>query len=224
MGTERKISQKSKNDMFELLSNAKGEIFDICAEIYHRILLSKEQEQMFRAFLEKGPDIESNNSKDVDAYFTASKIQTLKRSCEDLVEGILNKLMLLNLSEEDFYNKLWSSVQNDSIFSTEEEKIYALYSIYCDRCIPYFQLENGIKMSNEDFAAIREELNEDIKKAVYILNSKLDQKTEVASLIIKLLNSYDSIEKQSVLLANILYAKKEIEISEAIIKKIMTRQ
>lgn len=224
MGKQGKDFQSAKDEMFKFLSNTKGEIFDICAAVYQMILLSKEQERMFRCFLEEGPDIESIHSIEVKAYFTASKIQMLKRSCEHMVEGILNKLLLDNLCEEDFYNKLWDSVQYNPIFSTEEEKIYALYSIYSDPCIPYFQLEKGIKMTNEDFDEFTQSINGDIKKAVYILNAKLDQKTEVASLLMNLLNSYDSIEKQAVLLAHILFAKKNIDISEALIEKIMLRQ
>jgi len=219
MDNEKGILRDNDVELRGFLSTVKGESFDICAASFKIIMNSENPESTFRYFLEMGVAIESNESVEVEAYFTASSLQRLTHSCEDLVDGVLNKLTSANYTEDDFYSRLWSAILNDDIFSTEEEKIYALYSIYSDRRIPYYQLESGIKMLNENFAAITESIFEDIKKAIYILNTRFEQRTEEASLLMNLLNSHASIEEQTVLLANILSIAKKSSIPSKILAR-----
>lgn len=207
-------------EMSKFLSTVKGESFDICAAIFKMILSSENPETMLSYFLFNGKNIKSSEAEDVAAYFTALQIQHLKRNCEGMVDGILNKLVCTNLTENEFYTKLWLCIQNDSMFAAEAEKIYALYSIYSDPRLPYFQLDSGLKMSNEQFASTTNDIFDDIKKAIFILNAKLEQRTEVASLLMQILKSYDSIEKQSVMLAQILTInRRNNTIAQSTLKK-----
>lgn len=75
-----------------------------------------------------------------------------------------------------------------------------------DGRIPYFKLENGIKMSNDEFREISIQREKEIKKAIFILNSDFSQKTERCSLINKILDASESEEEKAVILAQVLNA------------------
>ncbi len=225
MEHEKAIVESNRNAILKLLNTSKGEAFDICAAAFHIICSSESQETTFRYFLEEGINAKSDESVEVDAYFTSSSIQKLKDNCEDLVDGILNKLVRANLGESEFYRKLWLLIQNNDIFSTIDEKIYALYSVYSDCRIPYFKLDVGMEMSDEEFANISKSIQDDIKKAIYIFNLGLEQKTEVAYHLMNLLNSYKSIREQSVLLIHILkIAEQSTDLYRVMIEKILSKQ
>ena len=84
------------------------------------------------------------------------------------------------------------------------DKIYAWLFVWRSSFIPYFQLANGIKMSNEDYQSISERLFLKISEINFILNSDFDQKTEQCSLLLTVLDSCKDLEERSVLLSQLL--------------------
>lgn len=193
----------AKKELSELLDKAKGEKIDICAKIYNLVCEVENKAGFIKFFLEYDSK-DSSEEYEVEMRFTASEKQKLVASCKGLVSGILDKLFLQNYTEDEFYEYLWASIDNKASFSTNEEKICALYLLWVNIRIPYYRLNDGLKMSNEDYAKYVKDLTPKIKKAFYIANSKFEQRTEGASLLIELIDELPGIEEKSIVLSQIL--------------------
>lgn len=192
------------------LQNAKGDKIDIAAVVYDMLCQEKNVGDALRFFLEKADDIESSESKEVTVCLTANEKQELNKN-EGLVANMISKLIDERLEPDAFYNELWKKViQADDFFKERKERIYALYRIWRDGRIPYYKLEEGLKMSNEKFHEIVREHRNEIEKAVFILNSDFSQKTERSSLLVRVLDSCKSEEERAVILAQILAVNERI--------------
>lgn len=115
-----------------------------------------------------------------------------------------------NRSEDDFYRLLWDSIAgHNPLLSEEDDVIYAIYMIWQDGRIPYFQLEEGFKMTNERFAEITRKNIDLIKKANFIIQSTIEQRTEVSGLLLKIISECETEEDQVVVLVQILARRKQ---------------
>lgn len=192
-------------EMVKLLEKAKGEKADIAAAVYGLIQKTEAPLEAFRFFLENADDVDSLEEEEIESYFTASQLQKLEAGCGQMVEGIFDKLLSKNMDPEDFYSELWKKTIRDSyIFENDNEKIYALYRIWIDGRIPYFKIGSGLKMSDEKFSAIIKEKKNEIKKAIFILNSSFSQRTERCSLLVDILDACAEEEEKAVILAQML--------------------
>lgn len=195
-----------RKQLTEFLSHAKGEKIDIAAAVYYLIVKEENRAAAFRFFLENAGMIDSSEEKDVQSVFTASEEQKLFNSCNKLAVGILDNVIEEDLDEDTFYCELWRrGIEENSTLSQEKQKIYALYRIWMDGRIPYFKLARGLRMSNERFTEITEANMENIRKIIFVLNSKFSQRTERSSQLLRILDSCATEEDRAVLLAHILF-------------------
>lgn len=205
MWKQGEVSQQFCERLKELLGHIKGQNIDIAAAVYSLIQQEEDKAAAFGYFLENADDIESSGENEAISFCTAAEEQKLSRACGQLVMGILDNIIEKNLDEEAFYRELWDrGIEQSTNFLEDKEKIYALYRFWMDGRIPYFKLEQGCHMSNEDFGAITAAKMEDIKKAIFILNSKFSQRTERSSLLVKILGSCGTEDEKTVLMAHIL--------------------
>ena len=90
------------------------------------------------------------------------------------------------------------------MLDTKKLKAFALFYIWVDIRLPYYVLDDGIKMSDDDYQDICQKLSEDIKKARFILHVPTEQKTDRASIIVKLPEELQDDKEKAVLMAHIL--------------------
>ena len=201
------------------LKSANGEKIDMAAEIYRLILEEPDKGKALRDFLENADEVVTSGEKEIKKRFPEEKIQKLKNDCEAQIEGSLTKLIRKNMDAEEFYEELWQkAIEHNSLLDGEDEKIYALYRIWTDSRIPYFNLGAGLKMSDEDFLKISETKKDELRKIVFILNSELEQRTETSSLILNLLNSCETNDEKVVLLAQVIAISERRMINELLSK------
>lgn len=199
--------EQFNDDIRKFMSRVSGEKIDIVAHVY--FMLEKEQKagKRLQYFLVNADEIESSEEEAVEQFFLPKQVGELREKCDDLVKSVLGKLIKENMDEEEFYDVLWErGIRNNPLLEKEDEKIYALYCIWTDRRIPYFKLGTGIKMSNEQFREITIKNKEQIKRAVFVINSDFSQKTERCSLLNEILDESESESEKSVILAQILDA------------------
>ncbi len=198
-----------RNDFYEqlneFLANVKGERVDIAASVYFMLAKEEDAGSKLRYFLENADEIESSESMQVEKYFLPAQIGDLREKCSGLVNETLGKLIKENLDENDFYCRLWEKgIQENTMLEEESQKIFALYYIWRDDRIPYFKLEEGMKMSNEDFREISLSRQEQIEKAIFIISNEFSQRTEKASLLNHVLEDCETEKEKAVLMAQIL--------------------
>ena len=195
----------------DIIDRSNGKTMDAASAIYHTIVKEQNRCSAFRCFLEithdtdDTEDEEISGETEIQGVFHKEQVELLRRKCEHLTEGILDKIISKNLEPGDFYSELWKKgIEENAILETEEEKIYTLYRIWIDGRIPYFKLEEGIRMDGARFAEIVKAKEEDLKKMIFIFNSYFSQRTERSSQFIKILDSCRTEEEKSVIMAQIL--------------------
>lgn len=188
---------------------------DITAAVYKEIKSEKDSVRAFQYFLQNADDITSVEEQEIPPRYTATEIQKLRNNCASCVIGILNSALNKNCSEDDFYELLWHSIADcNPLLPEEDDVIYAIYMIWQDGRIPYFQLGEGLKMTNERFAEITRKNKVLIKKANFIIRSSLEQRTEVSGLLLKILSECETQEDAVVVLAQAMTRLEQKTISQ----------
>ncbi|MBQ3558421.1 MAG: hypothetical protein IJA07_02760 [Agathobacter sp.] len=212
------------NEIERLMRKSSGRIIDLCYEVIDIVKNENFEEQVNQiTFFLKNFDIE----KDVDTVeltqrITNEEIENLKELYGEYVDSVLEtawkKAYNKSLKEEEFYELLWSGIIKSNILSEIEEISFALYYIIIDVRIPYFPLEQGLKMPEKDFKKVLVSNFEIFKKIRFILSSSFDQKTEEASIILNEIYKLKSEEERVVLLAAIInmFRKQQEEMYEAL--------
>lgn len=188
----------------DLLENTEGGRIKIFTEVYALICKEKQPGLALRRFMEKTKSSRKLKGADEEDDSTALDFMQFEYRCGTLVEGILDKLMSDRMDENDFYRAVWDEIQESRYFEQENEKVYAMYEIWSDGRIPYYKMPEGIRMGNEEFAERIKNNLDQIRKIIFVLNSKFAQKTEKSSLLLEILDSLETEEDKAVILAQIL--------------------
>lgn len=169
------------------LSKTKGSSFNICAELYELICHAERlvQPKLFEQTILMYEDVESDESIDVSISVYEAQKKTLKDQYGDIVNSFIEFFVQQRYSNDEFYKKMWETLQNDIFFPDKAAKVFAFYYVLIDRRVPYFELAQGYLMSNESFRNLRKKHSDILRKIRYILSTEMQQKTERSSLLLK---------------------------------------
>lgn len=196
--------QTAKTDIIALLKTAKGDWLNIAYYVYQMIRSVPGLEpELLRFVLEKFDEIDSNGEKQLEKVFTEKDEDDYEDTYGKIVDGILEALLKKRLDSETFYQELWKGIQETPILKTEKEKAFAFYYIWIDVKIPYFELEPGIEMDNDEYNAIQKEILQEVKRARFILHVPAKQKTERTSRLVHMLDQFKDERKKAVFMAQI---------------------
>ncbi len=201
----------------ELLETWDGEFEDLCFEIYSMLKMETEADifDCFQFICEKIGDIDSDESRKIDTYFTENEIEDLKdlygKYIDETINSVRKKVVSQKLQVKDFYHLLWQLVFQNSILISEKEKAFGLLWILADNGIPFYNVGEPLSMENDEYKSILENNKESIERIKYILSVPFEQRTEVASLILQELENKE-YKVQSVLLSQALamHSKKKL--------------
>lgn len=197
--------EETKDHILNILKEVSGSRADIAYEIYGMIArCSGHEAEALAFFYEYSEDIESSEEHRIEKVFSEEDKYQFTSQYGKMIDGFLEALLRENLPGNTFYAKLWEFINNDGLLVEKKQKAFALYYIWIDVRIPYYQLQEGIKMSNEDYQAYNKDLKETIKKARFILFTPTAQKTERASRLLDLLDEVDDKREKAVLMSHIL--------------------
>lgn len=201
----RDAGQSFADWLDDILGKISGEFLDITAMIYEQIIAEDDPAAAFQHFLEHADDIVSKGTVPVVPRYTASKMQELQYKCEDYVRGMLITALKQKRPVKEFYARLWSTItDNNAMLSDTDDIIFAIYRIWRSDCIPYFELEDGIRMTNDQFRDIAQKNKAKIKKVNYIIGAPLEQRTETGSLLLRVLSECETEAEKAVIMAQIL--------------------
>jgi hypothetical protein len=121
----------------------------------------------------------------------------------DVIDAMVKGLIKQDLPEDQFYDKLWSGVVQNTLLPDDPSRGLALHRVLESKHVPYFYIDTpALKMPNKDFKRKSEELAEEIARIRFILNRPHTQTTEDADLILRIIRSCEKDEDQIVLLAH----------------------
>ena len=186
--TEEIISQYT-----QLLSE-QGENYEaICRELWN-FIMSREEEEREQYFTVLLSDVDLPVAVDETEAFEDFSL----RKNDGLIGNIVTNLSKQNSSEKEFYHKLWEKIQDNILFPDEDAQIYFLSCLWKSNLIPYYQLDEGIRMENEEYRDRIKKLGDILKKADYIIYAQLEQKTQRASLLMNLANGLEDERDKTV--------------------------
>lgn len=196
--------QKDIEKIEKMLSTFKGSYMDICFQIYPIMLNCDNPAGLLQYFYENYEDIESSEEDEIAITFSQQEKSDLRNQYGGLVDGILDKLIKKNLESSIFYQELWNNINCDILFETQREKVFAMSYILIDPRIPYFEMAEGMKMSNEIFRDYFFSLKKFLKKARFIITNEYEQQTERASLLLDLFDEVQDKEEKVILMSYII--------------------
>ena len=157
------------------------------------------------------------SSKEIafEPEISRNNLEELTSRLGGLVNEMLDVLLRDNESVEVFYERL-DEILHNPLLRKEQDQAFAFYWVLIDTRIPYFQLAEGLKMSNEDWRILAKKHRLQRAKIRFIVNSTFSQRSEEADLILKELDSsepYDRIYLMGAVLSEVrTLARREGEI------------
>lgn len=188
------------------MRKADGELQDISYAVYNIIKKSdvKNQASLLQFFIERSEDIESNEEMHIEKIYSEEEKYQYRIEYGKMIDGTLESLIQKGYSCEKFYSDLWKFIENSPVLSDDKARAFAVYYIWIDVRVPYFELDDGIKMSNEDYSTISDKLSNKIKKARFILTAPANQRTERASRLLDILEGLNDNKEKTVFLSQII--------------------
>lgn len=154
---------------------------------------------------------ESSKELPAPALITENELEELKKRYGKLVDQMLKMSMDDNPPEDTFYGRLWELVSNP-VFVDEKSRVFALYWTLIDKRIPYYHLDSGLRMSNEDWKSLASELNDKRNKLRFILAADLEQSSQRADLLLReILSEEDHPRRVRLMGSALFFARKQSE-------------
>lgn len=179
---------------------------NVCLYLYELLIHNSDRAvELLSFFYEKANSIKSSHEKVAKIEISEVLYDDLIKQYGNVVDTLFEQILFKNLPKEQFYSQIWERIISSPVFEDKQGKAFALYYIWIDVRIPYFQLEDGLSMSNDEFRELTESLMTDIIEARFIMRTPFfSQRTARASVLLDLLNNISDRKKQAVLMSHIL--------------------
>lgn len=114
------------------------------------------------------------------------------------INQVVRELILKNVTEDEFYAELWRRFSDTILIPDAAQRAVFLLRLWLDVRIPYYQLGPGITMPNEQYHQLVKQLEPQRRKVSFILNAGYPQKTQKASILMKVAGELSSDEERAV--------------------------
>lgn len=200
-----------KETIINKLSHVKGRVFDVCADLYLFISQQAEEERvlLFQSACENYLKIDTDGTMPVKkSPVSKEKREQFREKYDELLEKLMDVCVKEAIESEleplEFYEIIWSSIINNNVFQSEEEKTIVFCNVINDERIPYYKISKGVEMEDDEFHSLLHENSELINKIRYILAVDFDQKTQEASNLLDVVLSGKDKNNQAVIMSAIL--------------------
>lgn len=164
-----------------------GSAKNTCAAVWDLIQAQEPEEgkRYFEAFLSQ-IYVEDIYKEAGNGFLSDEVLGQIADGIGDLGNRIVLNLVKQRPSEEAFYANLWEKLQDTALLPDREAQSLFLCWLWLDTHIPYYQIGEGCRMEEEEFARRKNELWPLLKKAFFILSFPLRQRTQRSSLLMEL--------------------------------------
>lgn len=189
----------------------KASLTEVCLEVVEKINEAKENSEtqltIFKTFL----TLFDIGDFSLDAKNTPEIFAAKGEAEQDIdviigvVNNVISNLVERKVTEDDFYINLLNRLLDHGFLQNELRQAIFLQCLWLDNRIPYYQLGEGRHIgNNEEFKRIYKEIEPSLNKGRYIINAKLQYKTQRASLLMEIADSLDTDEQRMVFWASII--------------------
>lgn len=179
-----------------------------------------EQPQLLKRFLVGYDESISDRKMELPVFVRDDEKIHLMSCYGKMVDTFLLDLQKKSLPEMQFYCELWKYIQHSPKLDTNKARIFALYDVAIDKSIPYHYIDRRgmLSMENDEFRSINHDIGDEVFEMLeHILVAPFDQRTQQASLIVKMLDSYSDYKYKTVFLTHLIgfFEKKIIDMQLA---------
>ena len=200
------IKIKNFEKEYQFLNTADGTMFDVCHGYYNLFLKNETNisvaAQKFSILL--CWDRQTDKTKRLPAIHPQESYLEKINAIKNTTSTILGNLIKANLEESEFYLSLWEAINGKAFFATDLDTVCAIIYLCNSSRIPYYKLDDGLKMENDEFSKIANDSFEYLQKMIFILSVGYEQRTEFASLLLKVLDEVNDYKTKVVLFANLI--------------------
>lgn len=176
--------------------------YEICEKGY-AILKEENSTDAFCTFINQLNAIRGDKADDIMGE-SRNRIQKNHDVYGNMWNEILMVLFKKRLPQKKFYDELWKSIYESPILDTDEAKVYALYMTCISYTIPYYQPQNVMRMSQEEFETYSKKLATDMDKVRCMVAYPFEQKTERASALLSIINQCEDDKEKTMIMARII--------------------
>lgn len=176
--------------LMETLEKASGNTTDIYFGLYMDYLQNESDAvEALKIILEYPNEIGDRKDKN-SINITYQEENRIIGIYEEMIIGMTDRIVELNLVKDDFYKRLYLTIfnNNNELFPQEkEEKVIAL-KILSERVdmVPYFQVINTEKISKEEFGDGIGRLTECIQEATHMLQRQYATTPDEAAQLLRI--------------------------------------
>lgn len=179
-------TNNEKSRIISTMEQATGNVTDIFIALYTEYMKDRESAwENFRTIVD-GPIIdEDEDEDDISITVSKEKKEELKYVYYGMIRTTTHVLALKNMSEDEFYRKLYETVFNTDIIPDDNNTRGFILEMIAQHIpdVPYKKFENLLSMSDEEYIEYLDMLEEQKNKVIYILKRDLNTKTEIMSQI-----------------------------------------
>lgn len=213
---KQNITHYKMNKINEILSSLDGSAFSIIHKIYEVIKESEEKAGLLQHACKSFGIVSSDNTEEFHSPYE-ELIPEMRRRFNGLMSMFVNSLENSYVSEADFYNTaVFFIFGSNSIYQSDEEKIFALYDFIMNPAVPYYYIpkEGLYSMSNDEFRAIINKSIVELHNARCVKKRTFEQRTQRAAAFLELLGirrdlyDVDSYNNKIAIMCEILKPEK----------------
>ncbi len=196
------------NELNAIIEENLSSVVDVCGKLLEWIESRPEYTQLayFECFL-KEFDIVDLDIEDYDSFLSEIAQENAdngENNVRQLGYNVIRNLVKKNVPESEFYKELWRILHDETLIASEESKVFLFSQFWLDVRTPYFQLENGCTMDNEEFTKTIADMKNQLNKAYYILYAELPEKTQRTSLLMQVADEIPSERARAVFWAVVM--------------------
>lgn len=194
-----------------------------------RSILNDETKSLVDRYVELYKNILSDDGQDsylnLKSIIEIAKAENLSDESEDdnrlvqdlayryfrLLRELVRSITRQNLIPEAFYETLYKYVFLSEMFPEDAQKKGILLYFIAQKMrpyLPYYQAHNPVVLENDAFDMIMDDINEELEKAIYMMNRSFNSLSEEASQLCDIADSIDGREKRAVFWSCIINAKR----------------
>lgn len=200
----------NETKLLESLKTATGNSTDVFSQLYNDYFKNtneKEKIEVLRLILEYPFRIGDTEDKN-PLTISKEREYELVIKYESIISGVTNRMVDLNLSKEEFYEKLYKTIfaSDDALYPRSEEEQIIVLKYLSEQVpdVPYFKIKRRIQISEEDFDERLEKLRPNIQEALHMFQRKFETTPESAAEIWRIVRDLTDEKDQVVLLTIIL--------------------
>jgi hypothetical protein len=196
---------ENANSIQKILKEAQGNRTDIYLTLFREYVKPSDTPWMvLKSIVEYQDPVGTNDGS--PSQIDPNEYQNTIRIYHKLLHETVRVIAQKNMPEDDFYICLYQNIFESKLFPEDDEVHAVFLEVLSEEIpeLPYIQMQNLLKMGDEDFREITAKVTPQLNKAVYVLNRHLGSKTEETSQLWEIAQSLDGRNQQIVYWALII--------------------